>query len=459
MARETKQKAQPLAAAALRALRPGEWATDPGKRGEGSLQARRLASGAVWFYFRYSDASRTQHRIPLGVYDPDARPGDESRFTLATARDKARSLVDRYRGGDKDIRGTLAAEDDARRQQREAAEAAKAARENEAAATLGALLTAYCDSLDMQGKASARLVRSAIVKNAKLAHPKLWSKAASKIEPDDVLDIVETLTSEGKPREAAKMRSYVRAAFAAAINARTKPGALPALRKLKVLSNPARDVGTVPGSSKTRDRALSVAELRAYWTRIEALPEPAGAALRFHLLSGGQRIEQLARATTTDIDTDARALLLLDAKGRRSEPRRHWVPLLPEAEKCIETMGTPRLGAYVWSVSNGETPVSEFTIRDRVAEVCAAMLKDKETTERFTPGDIRRTVETRLAALGVGLEVRAHLQSHGLGGVQARHYDRHDYADEKRAALVKLRDLLTGKPATVSALRGRKGAR
>jgi hypothetical protein len=31
--------------------------------------------------------------------------------------------------------------------------------------------------------------------------------------------------------------------------------------------------------------------------------------------------------------------------------------------------------------------------------------------------------------------VRAHPQSHCLGGVQKRHYDRHEYALEKRSAL------------------------
>jgi integrase len=87
------------------------------------------------------------------------------------------------------------------------------------------------------------------------------------------------------------------------------------------------------------------------------------------------------------------------------------------------------------------------------------MIKASETTERFTPGDIRRTVETRLSALGVSLDVRAQLQSHGLGGVQARHYDRHDYQDEKRAALVKLRELLTGKAATVTDITGRRRAK
>ena len=40
-----------------------------------------------------------------------------------------------------------------------------------------------------------------------------------------------------------------------------------------------------------------------------------------------------------------------------------------------------------------------------------------------------------LARLGIAKETRAQILSHGLGGVQQRHYDMHDYADEKRRAL------------------------
>jgi len=55
--------------------------------------------------------------------------------------------------------------------------------------------------------------------------------------------------------------------------------------------------------------------------------------------------------------------------------------------------------------------------------------------EPFQLRDIRRTCETMLASLGVSSDVRAQLQSHGLGGVQTRHYDRHDYMAEKRQTL------------------------
>lgn len=63
------------------------------------------------------------------------------------------------------------------------------------------------------------------------------------------------------------------------------------------------------------------------------------------------------------------------------------------------------------------------------------MLANGTATAQFQFSDLRRTAETRLAALGVSKDVRAQLQSHGLGGVQARHYDQYEYMDEKRAAL------------------------
>ncbi|MGH8219613.1 MAG: hypothetical protein ACREUT_13775 [Steroidobacteraceae bacterium] len=42
-----------------------------------------------------------------------------------------------------------------------------------------------------------------------------------------------------------------------------------------------------------------------------------------------------------------------------------------------------------------------------------------------------------LASLKVSTDIRAQLQSHGLGGIQYRHYDRHSYALEKKQALEK----------------------
>jgi hypothetical protein len=97
-------------------------------------------------------------------------------------------------------------------------------------------------------------------------------------------------------------------------------------------------------------------------------------------------------------------------------------------------------------------------MQHRLREVVEAMETAGELEKGpFTPGDLRRTVETRLAAAGIAKDVRAQLQSHGLGGVQDRHYDRHDYLPEKRAALEKLYQLVTGKAAKVTSIKRKAG--
>jgi hypothetical protein len=91
------------------------------------------------------------------------------------------------------------------------------------------------------------------------------------------------------------------------------------------------------------------------------------------------------------------------------------------------------------------------TVSVYVSEVSQAMVAANESHEPFQLRDLRRTLETLLASLGVTRDVRGQVQSHGLGGVQNRHYDRHEYWDEKRATLglleAKLKQLRTAAPA------------
>ena len=65
-----------------------------------------------------------------------------------------------------------------------------------------------------------------------------------------------------------------------------------------------------------------------------------------------------------------------------------------------------------------------------VADISIALVEARAVREPFRLRNLRRTCETMLAGLGVSSDIRAQLQSHGLG-VQNRHYDRHDYAPEK----------------------------
>jgi hypothetical protein len=80
-------------------------------------------------------------------------------------------------------------------------------------------------------------------------------------------------------------------------------------------------------------------------------------------------------------------------------------------------------------------PRHRVTLTNFVTAIAAEMVKTKQSHEPFTLRDLRRTLETLLANWGVSSDARKHLQSHGLGGVQKRHYDQYEYLREKRAAL------------------------
>ena len=317
------------------------------------------------------------------------------------------------------------------------------------ASTFGDMLEGYCDLLEMQGKQSAKSVRNALEADVRDAHKRLWNRPANQITLDDCVKIVGRVKDAGKLRQADKLRSYIRTAFTKAINARGDVNAPEKLRSLNVQVNPARDMTIVHGSNNTRDRVLSLSEFHHYWQRVKQEPEPARSLLMLHVLTGGQRQVQLARVTLNDIDRDAPSMTLLDFKGRRTTPRLHEVPLLPEALDAIDRITGS--GQFVFSANGGKTPIGEAYILDRVKMIVSDMEKAGELEKGpFTAGTIRATIETRLSAkpYRVQSDVLAQLLSHGLGGVQARHYQRHDFFEEKLEALEMLYSLLSVKPHT-----------
>lgn len=432
-----------LSALGIGGMKAGEWAADPAARGAGRLEVRKLASGEAAWYYRYAGPDGQRVRLPMGTG-----------LSLAEARKMAGKLSRRYQAGERDLRGSLDTEQREAARELEATKKAAEAASSKAKATLGALLGAYVDHLRRAGKVSARNVETCVTRNVKAAWPKLWEKPAADVDLDDLLAVVAEVANTGRLREAAKLRSYLRAAYAAAIRARQDALGLPTLRELRIASNPARDLVTIEGATTARERALSIAELRAYWRHILAAPAPAGPLLRFHLLTGGQRVAQLQRITTNDFDPDAKAVRLRDGKGRRREPRAHDVPLTPAAETALREMRGGEAGPYLFTLTAGYTGTGYGTARDLLAPIVTAMTKAHELERGpFTLGDLRRTIETRLAAEGIPLDVRAQLQSHGLGGVQARHYDRHSYVEEKRAALECLHRLVTATAAKVTPIR------
>ena len=180
--------------------------------------------------------------------------------------------------------------------------------------------------------------------------------------------------------------------------------------------------------------ALLEADMRKYWRQIEHMAGIKGAVLRLHLLTGGQRIEQLVNLRA--VHASGNRILLFDGKGRPGKgAREHSVPLLPLAAKALSDCNPT--GVYAISTDGGETHLAASTLSQwaKDASVEAGIVA-------FQAKRLRSGVETLLAKAGVDREIRGRLQSHGISGVQARHYDGHDYMDEKRDALKTLLTVL-----------------
>lgn len=325
-------------------------------------------------------------------------------------------------------------------------EAAKQVTENRKRYTLRALLDAYCEHLEANGKAqSARQAKSIIKCHVFEAHPDIAALPASDVTPDHAATMVRYVIEQGKDRAAGVLRSYLSAAFNAGRKARYNAKLPAAFIAYQVQINPVELIATI--AVNRGDRTLNADDLKAY---IAALSDDdlSDMALKLALFSGGQRMAQLLRAKVNDYDKDSQTLRLWDGKGKRSTPREHLLPLAPKAaaivEKLIErakALETPLLFS-----SFGKTQLVETTPGKRATAICKAM-----KCEAFDLRDIRRTCETMLAGMGISRDTRAQLLSHGLSGVQAAHYDRHSYTDEKRAALVaweqRLDDIATGRHA------------
>jgi integrase len=331
-------------------------------------------------------------------------------------------------------------------------------------ATLGSLLEAYCEALERAKKPSAAGVRRELRSTIETPFPSLWKRQAAMVTLDDLVKPLNRLTRAGKHRQAQKTRSYLRAAYTMAAGSTVNAAVSDLFEPFAKLPNIGRDLATIdqPGTDAndpdaTDDpgkRALSQPELAAYWNRIKAMDDATGALLRFHLLTGAQRGAQLARLTAASVDGDV--VTILDRKGRRTKARRHSVPLLPEAAQALQAMRGDA-GPYVFSLDSGRTGAGYHALRRKVGEVAALMVAAKETSETFTPGELRITVETRLQAAGVSQEIRAQLQSHGLGGIQNKHYAKHEFATEKLEALETLRALCEPVPDNVTPINSRKG--
>lgn len=200
----------------------------------------------------------------------------------------------------------------------------------------------------------------------------------------------------------------------------------------------------LPGaqSSAERDRVLTDDEMRAVWNACDDLNPAFAGVIRVMMLTG-QRRGEVEGMRWSELSDDGKTWTIPGTRTKNKQT--HVVPLSPAVRELIDHGGGPENGGgFVFSI-NGRTHVSGFgKVKDRIDAVV-------QLKEPWRFHDIRRTVATGLQKLGVQLPVTETILNHVSGsrsGIVGL-YQRHDYADEKRAALhrwaIHLDAIITGK--------------
>lgn len=436
---------KPLTERALLTLKPGQKRADGAlPPGFGRLIVRAQGRGGSspdsvirQFFFRYRDADGKDRTLLLGVHGSGSGMID-----LAEARRKAHAFRDQMQAGlDPQARRAHDRLEN-RRMEQEAAQTG----------TLADLVNAYVDQLREKGKESATDTERTMRLHVTKPFPVLAATNAKDITPSDISDVMAQMIGKGIQRRTNIARSMLSAAFAfgAALDndPRRKARALQAggteAKRFGIVSNPVTLVPPIQDYEKAGERTLTDDELKAYWLAIDKLSPGIGACLKVALLLGGQRLSQIKRLTRTGYNADDRTVELLDGKGRGAA-RVHLLPVSGQVIEQLQTMEQLNAKEYLFSTTNGQKEIDLTTLSVLVSTIAQAYAKERQKKHPdqpaivpYTARDIRRSVETRMAALGISKEIRAQVLSHGRqSGVQAKHYDKYSYLPEKTAALAK----------------------
>ena len=415
----------------------------------GSLEARKLVIGTS-LYWRVTTRGKTE-RVRIGFYDsispPKSLKPTAKGFSIDAAIRAAEVLAQAHHANIENggHRGLVEAAAEESRSEIEKLRKIRADELEASKFTLKNLLADYCEHLESLGRKSHRDARSIFKNHVIEAFPQIALLPANQVTSEQVSDMMRRLFELQKGRTGNKLRSYVIAAYQVALSARSKASIPIHFKSYRVTSNPGAGTAPDEAQNKPDKNPLSIGELRNYWQIIKMMDDFKGAVLRFHLLTGGQRIEQLVSLKVCDIKDNN--ITLYDGKGRPGRAARpHTVPLTPQAAEALQKCNPQ--GLYALSTDKNDLFKTDTTTTIKKETHLAATTLSKWAVAaavnipEFKAKRIRSGVETILASAKISKEIRGRLQSHGIMGVQARHYDGHDYLEEKRNALETLINLL-----------------
>ncbi|MBB6407641.1 tyrosine-type recombinase/integrase [Mesorhizobium sangaii] len=261
-------------------------------------------------------------------------------------------------------------------------------------------------------------------------NPKWGAKRAQDIKKRDVLDLLDGIVDRGSPVTANRVFATLRKFFGWLVE-RDVLETSPCIGVKK------------PTAEQSRDRILTDAEIKLFWKASSSFEYPFGPMWQLLLLTG-QRREEVAGMTRKELslDDDKPAWTIPAPRTKNGIP--HSVPLPPAAVEIIKALPKIKGKDGYCFTTTGETHVTGYSrSKARLDAKMLEILRDgaDDPNSIKLPGwtlhDLRRTLASGMARLGINLPVIEKVLNHtsgSFGGIVSV-YQHHDFADEKRRAL------------------------
>jgi integrase len=268
-----------------------------------------------------------------------------------------------------------------------------------------------------------------------------WShRDARTIKPREVIELFDAIVDRPAPVMANRVAGLLSQMFRYGIH-----------RQI-VESSPVQLLFRPGGTERPRQRALDEQELAALLANVDEVTKRAkrtGTVIRLILLTAVRRPE-LAGARWSEVDLKAKAAKRTGTKAkapvwnipaeRTKTGVSFAVPLTaPAVEQFRRLKRLASRSSWVFPAETCDGPVDPRLLTRSIARHLETFA-DHEVGA-FTLHDLRRTVRTGLAKLGIRPDIAERCLNHAQPGIIAT-YDTHHYLEEKREALTQWADHL-----------------
>ena len=262
---------------------------------------------------------------------------------------------------------------------------------------------------------------------------RVWrERDARSITPREVVDFLDEIVDRGAPVVANRTANLLDQMFRFGVQRRL------------VDSSPVMLLTPPGGKEKARKRTLSDDELKAFLANPRACTRQAKLEhIIMVLLLTGARRGELAQARWEEIDWEAKTWTVPDENHKEDEG--YICPLTPQAIehfRALQELGIKRKSPWVCPAKGHPGRHANPRELSRRLARCRERIQ-KQGIDDFTLHDLRRTVRTGLARLGVLPHIAERILSHAQPGIVGV-YDRYQYLDEKRKALEKWAEHVEG---------------